>query len=93
MYQHHRDTIEKAIKKLSKKLSKNKKILTALLGGSVAHGFAAESSDIDLMLILSEEDYQQALHHGDLHYVDKESANYPGGYWKPLPIDPEISLK
>ncbi|MEB7713673.1 nucleotidyltransferase domain-containing protein [Kluyvera cryocrescens] len=55
MYQHHRDTIEKAIKKLSK----DKKILTALPGGSVAHGFAAESSDIDLMLILSEEDYQQ----------------------------------
>lgn len=89
MYQHHRDTIEKAIKKLSK----DKKILTALPGGSVAHGFAAESSDIDLMLILSEEDYPQARHHGDLHYVDKESANYPGGYWKPLPIDPEISLK
>ena len=55
MYQHHRDTIEKAIKKLSK----NKKILAAHPGGSVAHGFAAESSDIDLMLILSEEDYQQ----------------------------------
>lgn len=89
MYQHHRDTIEKAIKKLSK----DKKILAALPGGSVAHGFAAESSDIDLMLILSEEDYQQARHHGDLHYVDKESANYPGGYWKALPIDPEISLK
>lgn len=76
MYQHHKDAIGKAIKKLSE----DKKVLAVILGGSVAHGFAAESSDIDLMLVLSEGDYQQALHQGDLHYVDKESANYPGGY-------------
>ncbi|MEX3018576.1 nucleotidyltransferase domain-containing protein [Kluyvera sp. STS39-E] len=76
MYPHHKDAIDKAIQKLSK----DKKILAVILGGSVAHGFAAESSDIDLMLVLSEVDYQQALHQGNLHYADKESANYPGGY-------------
>lgn len=76
MYAHHKETIEKAVEKLKN----NEKILAVILGGSVAHGFASKNSDIDLMLVLSESDYQQALKNGALHYSDDESANYPDGY-------------
>lgn len=76
MHAHHKEAIAKAIAKLKA----DKKILAVILGGSVAHGFASESSDIDLMLVLSESDYQQALAQGDLHYFDGESAGYPDGY-------------
>lgn len=76
MYAHHKKAIEKA----ADKLKRDKKVLAAILGGSVAHGFAAETSDIDLMLVLSESDYQAALEAGDLHYSDDESADYPNGY-------------
>lgn len=76
MYEHHKKTIEKAIEKLKS----NRKILAVILGGSVAHDFASENSDIDLMLVLSESDYQQALKNGDLHYLDTESADYTDGY-------------
>lgn len=72
MYAHHKKTIEKAIAKLKS----NQKIIA----GSVAHGFASENSDIDLMLVLSESDYQQALENGNLEYFDNESADYPNGY-------------
>lgn len=76
MYAHHKMAIKKAVKKLKN----NEKYLAVILGGSVAHGFAAETSDIDLMIVLSESDYQQALRKGDLHYSDDESADYPEGY-------------
>lgn len=76
MYAHHKLAIDKA----AEKLKGDKKILAVILGGSVAHGLAVETSDIDLMLVLSESDYQQALVNGDLHYSDTESAGYPQGY-------------
>lgn len=76
MYAHHIETIEKAIEKLKS----NEKILAVILGGSVAHGFASKNSDIDLMLVMSESNYQQALKNGALHYTDDESADYPDGY-------------
>lgn len=76
MYQHHIETIERA----TAKLKKDPKVLAVILGGSVAHGFSSEASDIDLMLVLSEEDYRQTLITGDIHYTDKESAHYPQGY-------------
>ncbi|CAM3369920.1 hypothetical protein SB6411_05850 [Klebsiella spallanzanii] len=76
MYQHHKDAIDKALEKIRDK----EDVIGVILGGSIAHGFATESSDIDLMLILSEVDYQLAFNNGDLHYLDNESADYPGGY-------------
>lgn len=76
MFEHHKYTIEK----VAAKLKNNEKILSVILGGSVAHGFASENSDIDLMLVLSESDYKRALENGDLHYSDTESADYKDGY-------------
>lgn len=46
MYNHHKTAIET----ITNKLKSRDEILGIIVGGSVAHGFANENSDIDLML-------------------------------------------
>ncbi len=76
MYQHHRDAIES----ITRKLKARADILGIIVAGSVAHGFANETSDIDLMLVLSDEDYERALKSGDIGYYETEATPYDGGY-------------
>ncbi|HEX3076854.1 MAG TPA: nucleotidyltransferase domain-containing protein [Lachnospiraceae bacterium] len=76
MYNHHKLAIETVTNKL--KLKEN--ILGVIIGGSVAHGFAGENSDIDLMLVLSDEDYKKAIETGDINYYETEATPYEGGY-------------
>lgn len=55
MEEHHRRALEKFVN-----LYKNDPlILAVLLGGSVAHGFATATSDLDVMLIVAEAEYQR----------------------------------
>lgn len=49
MFQHHK----KAIEDITNKLKVKEEILGIIAGGSVAHGFANEKSDIDIMIVLS----------------------------------------
>lgn len=76
MYQHHRAAIES----ITNKLKTREDILGIIVGGSVAHGFAEETSDIDLMLVLSDEDYEAALKSGEISYYETEATPYEGGY-------------
>jgi predicted nucleotidyltransferase len=76
MFSHHIQAIET----VTAKLKKDERILGIIVGGSIAHGFSSESSDVDLMLVLSDSDYQLALEKKDLHYFETESAAYEDGY-------------
>ena len=76
MYEHHAAAIEN----ITEKLKARKDILGIIVGGSVAHGFAGEDSDIDLMLVLSEQDYADRLKSGQLTYFETEACSYDGGY-------------
>ncbi|MFE5318220.1 nucleotidyltransferase domain-containing protein [Paenibacillus sp. NPDC056579] len=76
MYPHHQTAIEMVTNKLKVK----EEILAVIVGGSVAHGFAKEDSDIDLMLVVSDERYYALLESGDIHYHETESTPYDGGY-------------
>lgn len=76
MYPHHQTAIEMVTNKLKVK----EEILAVIVGGSVAHGFAKEDSDIDLMLVVSDEGYRLLLESGDIHYHETESTPYDGGY-------------
>ncbi len=51
-----------------------------ILGGSIAHGFASPSSDIDLMIIVSDGEYEERLREGRLQYFDNQLCTYDGGY-------------
>jgi hypothetical protein len=76
MYENHKT----AIKNISDKLIKNDEISALLIGGSIAHGFEEEKSDVDIMIIISEEDYTRKEKNGTLHYFETESCDYESGY-------------
>jgi hypothetical protein len=76
MYPHH----QAAIDAITNKLKARPDVLGVIIGGSVAHGFAGEQSDIDIMIVLSEEDYKKAWTDHNLGYFENESCPYEGGY-------------
>ncbi|HEY8344943.1 MAG TPA: nucleotidyltransferase domain-containing protein [Bacillota bacterium] len=76
MEEHHRRALEKFVN-----LYKNDPlILAVLLGGSVAHGFATATSDLDVMLIVAEAEYQRRKDQNKLAFSLWDICDYPGGY-------------
>ncbi|RAK04863.1 nucleotidyltransferase-like protein [Halanaerobium saccharolyticum] len=53
MFTHHTKTIEN----LKEKINADPEIKAALICGSIAHGYAREDSDVDVLFIISTEDY------------------------------------
>ncbi len=76
MYIHHEETI----KKIVETFKKDKNVLGVLLGGSIAHGFESENSDVDIMIIVSEECYNEKFEKGVLTYWNNEIVTYDQGY-------------
>lgn len=76
MYNHHKTAIEA----ITNKLKLREEVIGIIIGGSVAHGFAKENSDIDLMLVLSDEDYEEAIKTEKINYYETEATPYEGGY-------------
>ena len=55
-------------------------MLGVLVGGSIAHGFATATSDVDLLIVVSDAEWERRLAAGDTTELDRESATYEGGY-------------
>lgn len=55
-------------------------VLALLSGSSLAHGFATAESDVDVMLVIPDDLYQQRVHAGQLTLYQPELATYPNGY-------------
>lgn len=76
MYNHHKIAIET----ITNKLKARDEVLGVIIGGSVAHGFANEKSDIDLMIVLSDEGYEEARRTSNISYYETEATQYEEGY-------------
>lgn len=76
MYKHHNDAIRAA----TEKLGKQENVRGVIIGGSVAHGFAMENSDVDVMIVYSDEEFEERLKSGDVAYFETDSTHYEGGY-------------
>lgn len=76
MRAHHQDTIQNTINYFRTQPN----VQALLLGGSVAHGFAQEFSDVDIMIIIPEADYQERLRNNDTTFFSRELCTYPEGY-------------
>ncbi len=76
LLEHHRATIERA----TARLRARDDVLGVLVGGSIAHGFATATSDVDLLIVVSDADWDRRLATGDTTELDRESATYEGGY-------------
>jgi predicted nucleotidyltransferase len=76
VYQHHEESIGNAIEYFRK----DPEVEGLLLGGSIAHGFAVPASDIDVMILVSDERYAERLDQGRLCSYNKELCTYADGY-------------
>ncbi|MGO8673623.1 MAG: nucleotidyltransferase domain-containing protein [Capsulimonadaceae bacterium] len=76
MFPHHQSTIER----VTDAFSARPEVEAVLLGGSIAHGFAQENSDIDIMILVSEDEHARRAAAGDLHYFNTDLSTYAGGY-------------
>jgi predicted nucleotidyltransferase len=73
---HHRATIDRAVEHFRARDD----VLAVLVGGSIAHGFATATSDVDLLLLVSDADWERRLADGVVTELDLESPTYDGGY-------------
>lgn len=76
MYPHHSQTIQN----VKEYFERDPNVLALLLSGSIAHGFESPTSDVDIMIFLSEQDYQKHLQTGQLTFFNLELPTYAGGY-------------
>jgi len=76
MFPHHKTAIERVTAALRDELD----ILAVLLGGSIAHGFAGENSDVDIMIVVSDDEHRRRFTGGSLNYYRGDLTNYEGGY-------------
>jgi len=76
VYKHHQESIEK----ITDFFKKDEEIIAVILAGSIAHGFESKESDIDVMFIISEENYKKRCAVGDINYFNQELCDFDGGY-------------
>jgi hypothetical protein len=76
MYPHH----EESIQNVRAHFEQEPEILALLLGGSIAHGFAGPTSDVDVMFVISDQDHQKRLQSGQMAFFTTDMVTYKGGY-------------
>lgn len=76
MLPHHEATIQRVTDYFQAQTN----IRALLLAGSIAHGFAQESSDVDVLMIVSDDEYQQRVAGGQMTFFNAELSTYSGGY-------------
>jgi hypothetical protein len=86
MYAHH----ERAIAHLAATLRADPEIRALLLGGSIAHGFAHEGSDVDLLFVVSDEAWDARVREGRLQWATNEACDWEGGYAEAKYVCPRL---
>ncbi|BDI33617.1 hypothetical protein CCAX7_56680 [Capsulimonas corticalis] len=76
MFPHHQSTIER----VSEAFQAQPGVEAVILGGSIAHGFAREDSDVDILIVVSDEEHSRRVDAGEFHYYSTEFCDYPEGY-------------
>lgn len=76
MYKHHQETIDK----ITKEMRADENVLALIIAGSVAHGFAQADSDVDIMIVVTAQEYEKRQREGKLTYMNREIATYEKGY-------------
>ncbi len=83
MEAHHLKTIERLIDLFKD----DSRYLALIVGGSLAKGRNLENSDVDLLLVASDEEYARHVAEQDFWYFNQEICDYPGGYVEGKIID------
>jgi predicted nucleotidyltransferase len=76
MYPHHTQSIQN----VTDHFQRDPEVLALLLGGSIAHGFETPTSDVDIMIVVSDEDHRKRLETNQVHFFNMDLCTYEGGY-------------
>lgn len=76
MQPHHRQSIQN----VTAYFQRDPEVLALLLGGSIAHGFETPSSDIDILILVSDEDHKKRIEANRVHFYNQDLCTYEGGY-------------
>ena len=76
MFPHHR----RAIDSLTETFSGDPEPTAVYLAGSIAHGFASEESDINLVIVVPDDVHARREREGQLQFFDVDHCDWPGGY-------------
>jgi len=76
MRAHHR----RAMKRVVERFRDDERFLAVILGGSVVRDMATDTSDIDILLVATDEEYAKRKQTGEFSYYYTEDCDYPGGY-------------
>jgi predicted nucleotidyltransferase len=76
MYSHHSQSIQQ----VKEYFQRDPEVQALLLSGSIAHGFQSPTSDIDIMIFVSDEDHQKRFASQQLHFFNTDLCTYQGGY-------------
>ncbi len=77
MYQHH----EESIRNLVSYFKADEGVLAVILGGSVARGFERPDSDLDAIIVVTDEKLRQLTAENRLSEVVRGHCTYEGGYF------------
>ncbi|QDP98166.1 hypothetical protein FOE78_21695 [Microlunatus elymi] len=75
--QHHDDSIAAFVDRARD----NYAVLAVIVDGSVSSGTERPDSDVDLVLVLTEDAFAQAWQENRLSYVERDGITYEGGYY------------
>ncbi len=76
MKPHH----ERAVSRLKDKYENDVRFLALIIVGSVAGGTARDESDVDHILVATDDEFARRLSGTDIHYSTPDLCDYPGGY-------------
>jgi hypothetical protein len=76
MYPHHAQSIQN----VTDYFQRDPEVLALLLGGSIAHGFQTPTSDVDIMIVVSDEDHRKRVASNQIHFFSMDLCTYEGGY-------------
>jgi predicted nucleotidyltransferase len=76
IWPHHTDTIQR----VSDHFEADPGVRALLLTGSLAHGFATGSSDVDIVVVLDDDEWERRRDATSLTYLNHDLATYEGGY-------------
>ena len=76
MFPHHVETLKRTVEHFQHEPG----VAAVLLVGSIAHGFAQESSDVDIALVISDEEYRERAANNRLAITRHDLATYEHGY-------------
>ncbi len=76
MKPHHKNAIDKLVEKIKE----DERFLALIIAGSIAKGMEREDSDIDVILVATDEEFEKRKRRNRYLYYETQFCDYPGGY-------------